>query len=171
MEVNLESLENEENKRPSFSYDTIQKGVNLEQYSAQLYEQMSAFADKEGFRNTKKWFKIHASEERKHSDWCISYLEDKDEMPKFDTIKKPEIKFTDIEEMLNRAFEHEQIITDFWNEAACEYAEAHDHDSFQFCLYMIKEQREEIDLFRSLLDLYKLAGNNMIEFDKNMIHP
>lgn len=170
MEVS-EELMNEVEDINSSTYSKIQEGIKIEHDSAQIYEQMSAFADSHGFKNTKKWFKTHAQEERKHSDWVISFLEDKGEMPELPEVAKPEIDYENIEEMLEAAYEHEEFVTKFWNKAASHYCEAGDHDTYQFCLFVLKEQREEIDLFSGLLDLYKLADGNMIEFDKNMIHP
>lgn len=150
----------------------IQKGIKTEQDSAQIYEAMSAVADSLGYSNTSKFFKIHAQEERKHSDWVIKFLEDKNICPELPQIDKPEANWKSIKDILEGAYEHEEFVTNFWNDAASVCLRVGDHDAYQFCLFVLKEQREEIELFSSLIDLYNLSeGDSQLAFDSKIVHP
>ena len=150
----------------------IMEGIKVEQDSAQIYEAMSAVADKLGYKNTSKWFKTHAAEERKHSDWVISFLEDKNVCPELPEISKPEQCWPCVKTILAEAYKHERFVTAFWNKAATACLAENDHDAYQFCLRMLQEQREEIELFSGLLDMYNLTeGDSQLTFDKHMIHP
>lgn len=150
----------------------IQQGIKIEQDSAQIYEAMSAFLDNINYTNCSKWFKTHAGEERKHSDWVITFLEEKNIMPILPAIAKPTVDWKSVKDVLKAAYEHEEFVTNFWNKAATECFRSGDHDAYQFCLFVIKEQREELDLFSGLIDLYNLSeGGSQLTFDQHVKHP
>lgn len=150
----------------------IQEGIKIEQDSAQIYEAMSAVADNLGYENTSKFFKIHAGEERKHSDWVIKFLEDKNICPILPAIDKPNANWKDIKDILSGAYEHEELVTNFWNNAASICLKDGDHDAYQFCLFVLKEQREELELFSGLIDKYNLSeGGSQLTFDSHIVHP
>lgn len=156
----------------SASESIIQQGIKIEQDSAQIYEAMSAYLDSLGFTNASKWFKIHASEERKHSDWVIDFLKEKNILPILPGIDKPDMNWKSLKDVLKSAYEHEEKVTAFWNKAATECFKSSDHDSYQFCLYVLKEQREELDLFSNLIDRFNLVKEgNLLTFDENLTHP
>ena len=150
----------------------IQQGIKIEQDSAQIYEAMGTYLDSIYFPNTAHWFKTHAGEERKHSNWVIKFLEDKNVMAQMPEIAKPECGWKCLRDVLKGAYEHEEHVTNFWNKAATEALKYADHDSYQFCLYMLKEQREELELFSGLIDLYNLSKNGpLLIFDQHVQHP
>ena len=150
----------------------IQQGIKIEQDSAQIYEAMGTYLDSIYFPNTAHWFKTHAGEERKHSNWVIKFLEDKNVMAQMPEIAKPEVTWKCLRDVLKGAYEHEEHVTNFWNKAATEALKYADHDSYQFCLYMLKEQREELELFSGLIDLYNLSKNGpLLIFDQHVQHP
>ena len=150
----------------------IQQGIKIEQDSAQIYEAMGTYLDSIYFPNASKWFKTHAGEERKHSNWVIKFLEDKNVMAQMPEIAKPEVTWKCLRDVLKGAYEHEEHVTNFWNKAATEALKYADHDSYQFCLYMLKEQREELELFSGLIDLYNLSKNGpLLIFDQHVQHP
>ena len=150
----------------------IQQGIKIEQDSAQIYEAMGTYLDSIYFPNTAHWFKTHAGEERKHSNWVIKFLEDKNVMAEMPEIAKPECGWKCLRDVLKGAYEHEEHVTNFWNKAATEALKYADHDSYQFCLHMLKEQREELELFSGLIDLYNLSkGKSLLIFDQHVQHP
>lgn len=152
--------------------NVIQAGIKIEQDSAQIYEAMSAVADKLGYENTSKFFKIHAGEERKHSDWVIKFLEDKNICPILPAIDKPDANWKTIKDILAAAYEHEEFVTNFWNKAATACLKVADHDAYQFCCFVLKEQREELELFSGLIDKYNLSeGGSQLTFDSHIVHP
>lgn len=152
--------------------DVIQAGIKIEQDSAQLYEAMGAYLNSIHYTNGAKFFKTHAQEERKHSNWVITFLEDKHVLPIFPAIEKPKVDWEDMKDVLKEAYEHEELVTNFWNKAATECLRCADHDAYQFCCFILKEQREELELFGGLISLYNLSeGKSQLGFDKLIIHP
>lgn len=150
----------------------IQEGIKMEQDAAQLYESMGARLDALCFSNTSKWFHTHAAEERAHSNWVIDFLKQKNTTPILPEITKPDSTWEKLEDILHAAYKHEVLITNFWNKAATECLKCADHDAYQFCCFILKEQREEIELFSGLINLYNLTkGESKLAFDQNVKHP
>lgn len=178
-EVNQESVKKDGDKILEVSpaihprvETVIQQGIKIEQDSAQIYEAMGTYLNSIYLSNTARWFKTHANEERKHSNWVIKFLEDKNVMAQMPEIAKPEVTWKSLRDVLKGAYEHEEHVTNFWNKAATEALKYADHDSYQFCLYMLKEQREELELFSGLIDLYNLSKDgSLLTFDQHITHP
>ena len=152
----------------------LQQSIKVEYDSGAIYEGMSAWLDHEGYANTSKFFKIHANEERKHGSWVITFLEDKNVMPIIPVVDAPEYSWKTLADVLDKTYKHEQKVTEHWREVATLALKYADHDSYQFALKVLLEQREEIELFASLIDAYNLLGDGpqaCYLFDKDIIHP
>ena len=152
----------------------LQSSIKVEYDSAAIYEGMSAWLDSKGFNNTSKWFKTHANEERKHGSWVITFLEDKNVMPLIPPVDAPDYSWQSLKDVLEGAYKHEEKVTTNWNEAATIALKYADHDGYQFALKMLSEQREEIDLFSTLIDKYNLSEGGPqsdYTFDRGIEHP
>ena len=152
----------------------LQSSIKVEYDSGAIYEGMSAWLDFKGFSNTSKFFKTHANEERKHGSWVITYLEDKNVMPLIPVVDAPDYSWQSIKDVLEGAYKHEEKVTANWNEVATLALKHADHDSYQFALKLLAEQREEIALFAELIDEYNLSeGGPQSDyiFDRDVIHP
>jgi ferritin len=152
----------------------LQSNIKIEYDSASIYEGMSAWLDYKGFANTSKFFKTHAGEERKHGSWVITYLEDKNVMPLIPAVDAPDYSWQSLKDVLEGAYKHEEKIALHWNETATMALKFADHDSYQFALKMLAEQREEIALFAGLIDRYNLSeGGPQSDylFDSEIVHP
>lgn len=152
----------------------LQHSIKVEYDSASIYEGMSAWLDFKGFANTSKFFKIHAVEERKHGSWVITYLEDKNVMPLIPAVDAPDYSWQSLKDVLEGAYKHEEKVTANWNEVATLALKYADHDSYQFALKVLLEQREEYALFSGLIDMYNLSeGGPQSDyiFDKEIEHP
>ena len=152
----------------------LQSSIKVEYDSAGIYEGMSAWLDFKGFTNTSKFFKTHANEERKHGSWVITYLEDKNVMPLIPAVDAPDYYWQSLKDVLEGAYKHEEKVTANWNEVATLALKYADHDSYQFALKMLAEQREEYALFSGLIDMYNLSeGGPQSDyiFDHDIVHP
>lgn len=152
----------------------LQSSIKVEYDSAGIYEGMSAWLDFKGFTNTSKFFKTHANEERKHGSWVITYLEDKNVMPLIPAVDAPDYYWQSLKDVLEGAYKHEEKVTANWNEVATLALKYADHDSYQFALKMLAEQREEYALFSGLIDMYNLSeGGPQSDyiFDRDIVHP
>lgn len=70
--------------------------ITLEFYSSNLYLQMGALCDYKGLSGSAKFFRNHATEEMSHMQKLFDYVQDTGALATIDTIKKPEIEFSDL---------------------------------------------------------------------------
>ena len=150
----------------------LNKQIELEAYSSQIYLQMGAWCDVQGLEGSAKYFKKHAEEERTHMLKLYEYFSDKNVVPTTPPIPAPMRDYTDINDVIETAVEHEFMITASY-ERACELAlSVPCHQSFQLFQWFIKEQIEEEAVFTTIVDRYKLltkygiTGAGILEFDE-----
>ena len=78
----------------------------------------------------------------------------------FDAIAKPDKVFTNDLEPLEAALEHEKYITGTINDIYAAAYEVHDFRTMQMLDWFVKEQGEEEDNARTMIDNYKLFGTD-----------
>ncbi|WP_410913774.1 ferritin, partial [Pseudomonas sp. SIMBA_068] len=71
-----------------------------------------------GFEGAASFLKMHSREEMQHMQRLFDYLSDTGGMPVLGTIAAPPVSFTSLNEILQQALEHEQLITSKINELA-----------------------------------------------------
>lgn len=134
--------------------------LNLEFYSANLYLQMSAWAADKGFEGAAAFLREHSVEEMQHMQRLFNYLSDTGAMPVLGSIAAPPVIFNSLNEVLEQAYEHEQLITAKINELAHAAMTTQDYSTFNFLQWYVAEQHEEEKLFKSVLDKLALVGTS-----------
>jgi ferritin len=92
-------------------------------------------------------------------------------MPVLGTIAAPPVSFTSLNEILQQALEHEQLITSKINELAHAAMTSQDYSTFNFLQWYVAEQHEEEKLFKTVLDKLALvsnSGNGLFLVDKDL---
>jgi len=138
----------------------LNEQLNLEFYSANLYLQMSAWCNDKGFEGAASFLREHSTEEMQHMQRLFNYLSDTGAMPVLGTISAPPIAFNSLIEVLEQAYQHEQLITTRINELAHTAMNCQDYSTFNFLQWYVAEQHEEEKLFKSVLDKLALVGNS-----------
>ncbi|RAP70217.1 non-heme ferritin [Candidatus Erwinia dacicola] len=134
--------------------------LNLEFYSANLYLQMSAWCNDKGFEGAAAFMREHSNEEMQHMQRLFNYLSDTGAMPVLGTIEAPPVTFNSLHEVLERAYQHEQLITGKINKLAHAAMTTQDYSTLNFLQWYVAEQHEEEKLFKSVLDKLALVGNS-----------
>lgn len=134
--------------------------LNLEFFSANLYLQMSAWCADKGFEGASAFLRKHSAEEMQHMQRLFNYLSDTGAMPVLGTIAAPPVTWNSLNEVLEQAYEHEQLITAKINELAHAAMTSQDYSTFNFLQWYVAEQHEEETLFKSVLDKLALVGNS-----------
>lgn len=134
--------------------------LNLEFFSANLYLQMSAWCGDKGFEGAAAFLKSHSQEEMQHMQRLFNYLNDAGSMPVLGSIAAPPVAFNSLHDVLNQAYQHEQLITRKINELAHVAMTTQDYSTFNFLQWYVAEQHEEEKLFKSVLDKLGLVGNS-----------
>lgn len=134
--------------------------LNLEFYSANLYLQMSAWCNNKGFEGAAAFLHEHSVEEMQHMQRLFNYLSDTGAMPVLGSIAAPPVAFNSLPDLLDMAYQHEQLITAKINELAHSAITSQDYSTFNFLQWYVAEQHEEEKLFKSVLDKLALVGNS-----------
>ena len=117
--------------------------MNLEFYSSNLYLQMSAWCEQNGFEGAAKFLSAHAAEEMQHMRKLFTYLNETGALAVITVIEAPA-----------------QLITSKINELVGKTFEEKDYSAFNFLQWYVAEQHEEEKLFSGILDKLNLLGED-----------
>ncbi|MDR2768147.1 MAG: ferritin [Treponema sp.] len=138
----------------------LSEQFNAEYYSAYLYEAMSAYADRAGFRGIAHWLYVQAREELEHGTKIFKYLLERGAAPEFSDIKTPPVTFGGIREVFEKVLAHERSVTARINKIADLAASEKDHAAYHFILWYVNEQVEEEADSEDVVNKVTAAGNN-----------
>lgn len=127
-------------------------------YSANLYLQMSAWCNHEGFEGSAKFLRNHAAEEMEHMQKLFDYIQDIGALPIIDAIEKPKSEYKDLKHVFETAYKHEKLVTSRIHELVELSLSEKDFRTFNFLQWYVEEQREEEKLFKSILDKINMVG-------------
>ncbi len=129
-----------------------------EAYSSQLYLQMSLWAEDQGMPGAAAFFRGHVAEEMMHRDRLLSYLIEAGAPVRLEAVPAPEADYANLVEIIKAAYEHEQLVTKQIDDLTLVAFDKRDFNTFNTLQWFVAEQREEIVLFRGIVDYMKLAG-------------
>lgn len=140
--------------------EAISKQINAELYSAYLYLAMSAWADEKGLDGMKSWLYVQYQEESVHGLHFYRYLLDRDAVPVFYPIEKPETTWDDPKAVYEHIARHEAHVTALLNDLASLAMQEKDHATYQFVMWYVNEQVEEEANADTVLKRLDLIGDN-----------
>ena len=138
--------------------DRLNKQINLEQYSSNLYLQMSAWCDNQGYTGSAAFLKEHAAEELTHMHKLFDYVSETGALAALGALKAPPAKYKSLAEVFKITYEHELSITKAINTLVASALAGQDFSTFQFLQWYVSEQHEEERLFKSILDKIEIIG-------------
>lgn len=157
---------------PESMYNLVNKQIEVEAASSQIYLQMGAWCDPKGYTGAAKFFRKHAEEERKHMLKLYDFLADKNLVAYTPTLTAPQKDYIEIQDVIDTALEHEFYVTSTY-EKACELALAEpNHQTYVIMQDLVREQVEEESLFQTIKDKYDIlmkggiTGTALNEFDE-----
>ena len=151
--------------------ELLNRQINLEFYSSNLYLQMSAWCEYQALESCAEFLRLHAEEEMTHMSRLFKYVADTGALPRIGAIDSPPSEFEDIINVFKEIYKHEQHITKQINELAHAAFSEKDFSTFNFLQWYVAEQHEEEKLFKSILDKIEMigtSGNSLYFFDKEI---
>jgi ferritin len=121
----------------------LSEQVNAEFYSAYLYLDMSAYADRAGYKGIANWFFIQAQEEMAHAVHIYRHILERGACPSFSDIKRPQNSYASIKEAFEKTLAHERLVSGLINKIASLAQDEKDHATYNFILWYVNEQIEE----------------------------
>ena len=154
---------------------TVEKALNeqvkVEEHSSRIYMAMASWCEANGYQGAAKFLYTHSNEERMHQTKLIDYINDKGGFAVLQALEMPANKFKNLQDLFEQILKHEEFVTASINKLYEVAFKEKDYTTGQFLQWYIQEQIEEESLFRSVLDKFKLAGNQtggLFHIDKEL---
>lgn len=151
--------------------DHLNRQINLEFYSSNLYLQMSAWAAFKGLDGCAVFLRGHADEEMGHMQRLFTYVNETGALAKLGHIDAAPTEFKSIAQLFEFIYEHECDITTKINQLVDAAFSEKDYSTFNFLQWYVGEQHEEEKLFKSILDkieIIGIEGQGLYHFDQEI---
>ena len=140
--------------------DKLNAQINFEFYSANIYLQMSAWAENNKFAGAAAFLKKQAQEELMHMTKIFDYVNETGNMALIGKIDEPPTNFKSLYDLFKLVLDHEKIVTKRIHELSAIAWEDRDLTTFNFLQWFVTEQHEEETTFQGILDKFDLIGND-----------
>lgn len=151
----FEEIENKERLSENIA-EILNKQIKNELMSSQIYRAMSCWLDSNGWNDAAPYFFKSAQEELVHMEKIYQYLFDRNVLAKVPVSEEVKQEFKDIRELVENALQHEIDVTKNWESISKAALEDDDSTTFEFAQWFLKEQVEEENKFRDILDKMNL---------------
>jgi ferritin len=138
----------------------LNKHLNMELYSAQLYLSMSSYANYIGLKGAATWFMVQYQEEMAHFMKFYGYINSQGEQVQLGPIQASPADFASLLDLFEKTLAHEQIITRCINDLIDLALTGKDHATQIFLQWFVTEQIEEEENDREIIAKLKLIGDN-----------
>jgi ferritin len=138
--------------------DKLNKQLNLEFYSSNIYLQMCAWADAQGLEGTAEFLKKQAAEEMEHMMKIFDYVNESGNMAIIGKIDEPGTEYKSVKEVFEKAFAHEQFVTKSIHKLSEAALAEKDYATHHFLQWYVQEQHEEETQFSAIMDKINLIG-------------
>lgn len=136
----------------------LNKQINLELYSSNLYLQMGAWADSKGLPGSGSFLKAHSKEELEHMYKLFNYVLETGALPVLGGIEAPSTEYASLEKIFEQTMQHEKLVTKGIIDLVAYALEEKDFSTFNFLQWYVSEQHEEENLFSSIVNKFKIIG-------------
>ncbi|MBT3208961.1 MAG: ferritin [Bacteroidetes bacterium] len=149
----------------------LNKQLNAELFSAYLYLSMSSFLATKNLSGFSNWMKVQFEEEQAHALKLYKYIIDRGGRVLLQQIESPKNEWTDVIDVFEDIFKHEQKITSMINELVNLSMEEKDHATVNLLQWYISEQVEEEATVSDILEQLNLIegkGAGLFMLDREM---
>lgn len=150
----------------------LNRQVEREAYSANLYLAMAIWAETNGFEGISKWLYAQAEEEKLHMLKFIGYINERGGRAVMPEVKKPPFEFESVRNLFKEVLKHEEFVSESINEIAGVCMEQRDFSTQNWVQWFITEQIEEEASVRLIIDKLSLMGESkehLYQFDKDIM--
>jgi len=151
----FEAIENEGRLSEGIT-KILNEQIKHELQSSQIYRGMSCWLDDAGWVDAAKFYFKAAQEELTHMDKIYNYLFDRNVIAIVPTTDEVKQKFETIREVVEDSLKHEIEVSKQWEEISKSAKDENESTTFEFAQWFLKEQVEEENKFRDILDKMNL---------------
>ena len=140
--------------------DSLNDQIAKEAFASNYYLAMASWAEANGLRGCADFLYEQSAEERVHMMKLVKFINETGGHAQAPAIKEPPNNFKSIAEIFQLAFEHEASVTKSISKLVELTFDSKDYAAFNLLQWYVAEQHEEEKLFRSILDVVKMAGSD-----------
>ena len=144
--------------------------IGAEFAAAHAYLAMSCAFDRMALKVLAKRFLKQHDEERGHAMKILHYVQEVGGTVSLEAISKPKKDYKSMEAIVSTALQNEKDITAKINDLVGLADKEKDYATRSFLQWFVDEQVEEISTMSELLNLVKLAGDNMLQVEALVRH-
>lgn len=133
--------------------------INLEHYASNLYLSMGAWCSSKRLDNTAQFLLTQAKEEMENLYTLFHYLNQSGATAIIRSVEGPDTAFRDISDLFEKAYDHEQFITEQISALVTLSLEERDYATFHFLQPFISKQHKNEIKIESILKKIKLIGS------------
>jgi ferritin len=148
----------------------LNEQIKAEFTAAYNYLGMACAFDKMGLRVLAKRFLAQHDEEHEHAMKILHYVQEVGGTVELGALPKPMVDYNSAEQVVQAALKAELDVTAMINNLVNLAESEKDHATRSFLQWFVDEQVEEVSSMTSLLDLIKLAGNNVLQVEAAVRH-
>jgi len=142
--------------------DALNAEVGLEFSAHSQYLAMAHFFEKKGLEGLAGFFYDQAEEEKMHGVKIVHFINEVDGDLRIPAIPAPKVEFTSAVEVAEAFLAQEQHVTQQFFKMNKMALDEGDYITQDFLQWFITEQREEMATASRMLDLFKMAGDNLL---------
>jgi ferritin len=149
--------------------------ITSEAYASQVYLQMSMWSEDRGLPGASAFFRSHVGEELEHRNRLVDHLVEAGASVRLQPIPAPPTEYESLVGVVSAAYAHEKKVTEQIDALAGLALDRKDFNTFNMLQWFIAEQREELVLFRGIVDYMKLAaftggpGDALVNLDRFLL--
>lgn len=140
--------------------ESLNEQMNFEISSAYIYAAMSSYCKSKGMNGFAHFMNFQAKEELEHAMDFYKFIFLLDSVPVYEAIEKPEAEYGSFTNLFKTALEHEKEVTkrirNLYEQATVEK----NYEILEFLGGYIKEQVEEEDTFRGIVEKMERLGES-----------
>lgn len=140
--------------------DALCAQINAEFWSAYLYLSMSMHFENTGLSGVANWFAIQFKEEQAHAQVFMNYVNQRGGKVTLLPIEAVPNTWASPLDAFKATLEHEKKVTSLINDLFTLAENEQDYATRDRLLWFVKEQVEEEDTARGLIDKFTLIGDN-----------
>ncbi len=143
--------------------------LNMELYSAYIYQAMAAQFHSEGREGFANWFDAQAREELEHARKIYDHLNERGERVELEAVDKPPFSWDSVLDAFQDALEHEKKVTESINNLVALARENDDYATESFLQWFVDEQVEEEDSVGAIVEkLERLDETGLMVLDREL---
>lgn len=139
---------------------TLNKQVQIEAQSSQVYLAMASWAEVQGFEGVSQFMYAHSDEERMHMLKLVKFINERGGHAMVPALEAPSPKFGSFKDMFQTLLDHEIMVSQAINDLVHITLEERDYATHNFLQWYVAEQIEEEALARNILDKINLIGDD-----------